>query len=174
VREWIPVPGSVKARLIQAAMARFEADGFDAAAVTDIARDAGVTTGALYHHFGSKGDLFGLIRGDLERRIRDRMEGAGAAVGGGRRGMISALLVSFDAAVRFRTVRILSEPFGRPDNDPLVAPLAGLATAPESAPDGAAAAAVALGAWRGALAAVAAGTAPDQARASLEWILGHA
>lgn len=167
MREWVPVPGSRKARLIAAAIARFEAHGFTGASVTDIARDAGATTGALYHHFGSKEGLFIVIREEMERRLRDRMQGAHAALGGGRAGLTGALLVGFDAAVRFGAARILSDPAAPPERDVLLPALRALASdAPPAAVD------VSLGALRSALTAVAAGTAHGDARQGLAWVLG--
>ena len=59
MRDWIPIPGSAKARLIEAAAHHFELAGFEAVNVTELAAKAGVTTGALYHHFGSKLGLYG-------------------------------------------------------------------------------------------------------------------
>ena len=166
MREWIPVPGSVKARLLAAALARFEAEGFEGAGVTAIARDAGATTGAIYHHFGSKQELFATLREEMERRVRDRMEGAFAAVGGGRRGLAAALDVAVDAAVRFAAVRVLSEPTASPERDallPALRELLGDAPAP--------AAPVVLGAYRAALAAIARGTTAADARRALAWLL---
>jgi len=163
----MPIPGSAKARLLAAAIARFEAEGYEAAAVTAIARDAGATTGALYHHFGSKQGIYSAIREEMERRVRDRMEGALAAVGGGRAGFVAALLVGFDAAVRFGAVRILSDPVAPRGHDALLPALATLAgDAPDTVP------AVLLGAYRAALAAVAAGTEPTAVRRGLAWALG--
>lgn len=168
MREWIPVPGGVKARLIAAALARFEAEGFDAAGVGDIARDAGVTTGALYHHFGSKPELFATLRGEMERRVRDRMEGAFAAVGGGRVGLAAALRIGVDAAVRFAAVRVLSDPAAPPERDVLLPTLRGLlGDAPGPAPE------VLLGVYRSALAAIARGATPEEARRALDWVLGE-
>lgn len=160
------MPGSLKARLLAAAIARFEAEGFERAAVTAIARDAGTTTGALYHHFGSKQGLFAAIREEMERRVRDRMEGAHAAIGGGRVGLTAALLVGFDAAVRFGAARILSDPAAPAEGDALLPALRVLAAdAPPAAAD------VLIGAFRSALAAVAAGAPPADARAGLVWAL---
>lgn len=146
VHDWVPVPGSARARILTAGMAIFERDGFDAAGVIDIAREAGVTTGSLYHHFESKLGLFQVIRREMERRIRDRMEGAFAAAGSGREGVNAAMLVGFDAAVKLRAARILGdEPAGFEERTlsgtlrELVAP------GPEHA------AQVLLGAWRSAL-----------------------
>lgn len=167
MREWIPVPGSVKARMLAAGLARFESQGFVAASVSDIARDAGATTGALYHHFGSKPELFATIREEMERRVRDRMEGAFAAVGGGRGGVVAALRIGLDAAVRFAAVRVLSDPAAPPERDALLPTLRGLlGDAPGPAPE------ILLGAYRAALAAIAGGTPPDEARAAIDWLLG--
>lgn len=166
VREWIPVPGSVKARLLTAGVARFEAEGYESAAVTSIARDAGATTGALYHHFGSKQGLFAVIREEMERRVRDRMEGAHAATGGGRTGLVAALLVGFDAAIHFGAARILSDPAAPSERDALLPALTILAEGSPSAVP-----AVLLSVYRGALAAVAAGAQPGDVRQALAWTL---
>lgn len=167
MREWIPVPGSARARLLDAAALAFERDGFEAASVTDIASMAGVTTGSLYHHFEGKLGLFQVVRQEMERRVRDRMEGAAAAAGGGWSGLVAALLVGFDAAVRFAAARILSERQVAVTDDALLAPLTSLCEgAPRAAP------AILLGAWRTALAAVADGTSVEDARAGLAWSVG--
>jgi len=44
--------------LLQAGLTVFSRKGFDAATLEDIAREAGVTRGAIYWHFGSKTELF--------------------------------------------------------------------------------------------------------------------
>lgn len=107
MNEWIPIPGTAKARLVEAALAAFGQHGFSAVAVGDLAAEAQVTTGALYHHFGSKAGLYALVRTELERRVRDRMEGA-EAVPTATLGVI--LGVGLDAARRQQAVRLLSEP----------------------------------------------------------------
>lgn len=166
VREWIPVPGSVKARLLAAAIAQFEAHGFEAASVTEIARQAKATTGAIYHHFDSKLGLFEVVREEMERRVRDRMEGAWGAVGGSWPGVAAALLVGFDAAIHFKAARILSDPAASGERDVLCQTLRTLAAgAPSLAPD------LLIGAWRAALTAVAGGSSAEQARLALKWVL---
>jgi AcrR family transcriptional regulator len=165
--EWVPVPGSAKDRLIRAAMHEFERDGFEASSVTAIAAKAGVTTGSLYHHFGSKLDLYLLVRTDVERRIADRMEGAVASVESGRSAVRAALVVGFDAAVRFDACRLLGEPTpsDRPDviQDTLAAALPA---------DVASGGAVLAAAWRAALQQVADGITPGDARRALEFVVG--
>ena len=44
--------------LVKAARPLFAARGFAGTSIEDIVRAAGVTRGALYHHFGSKTDVF--------------------------------------------------------------------------------------------------------------------
>jgi AcrR family transcriptional regulator len=166
MQDWVPVPGSARRRLLDAALAIFERDGFEAAGVVDIAATAGVTTGSLYHHFESKLGLFKVIRREMERRVRDRIEGAAAVAGGGRRGVAVALLVGFDAAVRFKAARILSDDPPEVDESTLRTTLTEL-----TAPAPGTTAPVLLGAWRSALAEAARGDAAA-ARAGLAWALG--
>jgi len=56
-------------RVRDAATLRFAAHGFDAASVDDIAADAGVTRGAVYHHYASKPGLFLAVVDDLQQQI---------------------------------------------------------------------------------------------------------
>jgi TetR/AcrR family acrAB operon transcriptional repressor len=44
--------------LLEAALTSFSQQGYAAARLEDIAEAAGVTRGAIYHHFGSKAELF--------------------------------------------------------------------------------------------------------------------
>jgi AcrR family transcriptional regulator len=61
--------GITRARLIQSAEKVFARDGFEAAKLEDIAKDAGYTRGAVYANFDSKEDLFLAL---LEREISSR------------------------------------------------------------------------------------------------------
>lgn len=72
----IPLPGTAKRRLVDAAVHLFETSGYDAVAVTELAAKAGVTTGALYHHFESKLGLYLVVRQEMETRLVERMAGA--------------------------------------------------------------------------------------------------
>jgi AcrR family transcriptional regulator len=165
MHEWIPIPGTAKARLVEAAIHQFEMAGYDAVNVADLASKAGVTTGSLYHHFGSKLELYLVVRTEMERRIVERMEGAAAAVPGPAAAR-AALLVAFDAAVRFGVCRILAEPVPIESDDPVEAMLRSLVPRRLGA-----AGAVLAAAWRAALLAVAAGTPSATARDSLEYVL---
>jgi AcrR family transcriptional regulator len=52
-------------RLLRAALARFDADGALGAKLEDIRREAGVSVGALYHHFPDKTGLAATLYGEL-------------------------------------------------------------------------------------------------------------
>lgn len=55
-------------KIMQAAEACFASQGYDAAGLAEICRQAGVSKGAFYHHFASKQDLFlALLNTWLER-----------------------------------------------------------------------------------------------------------
>ncbi|MDP9494753.1 MAG: TetR/AcrR family transcriptional regulator [Actinomycetota bacterium] len=165
MRNWIPVSTSPKGRLALAAVKEFGARPFSEVTVGELAVAAKVTTGALYHHFGSKLGLYTFVRADVEQRLLDRMEGAVAAAGdeSARSAAVKgALLVGLDFAVREGFLRILGDPPAGAEHDRL-AEMLSASTAPASPLLGR----VLAAAWRAALAAVAEGSEPDQARAAL-------
>ncbi len=63
--------GSARERLLTAALARFDADGALGATLEDIRRDAGVSVGALYHHFPDKAGLAGALYAELNADFQD-------------------------------------------------------------------------------------------------------
>jgi AcrR family transcriptional regulator len=164
VREWIPISTSPKGRLALAAVKQFGERPFDDVTVGELAAAANVTTGALYHHFGSKLGLYDFVRDDVERRLLDRMEGAIAASAHLDRSaaVMASLVIGFDFAVREGFLRILGDPPAGTEHDRL-ADLLSASTAPASPVLGR----VLAAAWRAALAAVAEGSDPQQARAAL-------
>lgn len=62
-------------RLLRAALSRFEADGMVAATLEDIRRDAGVSVGALYHHFADKTALAAALYVELTGEFQDGFAG---------------------------------------------------------------------------------------------------
>ncbi len=165
MREWVPVSTSPKGRLALAAVREFGSRAFDDVTVGELAAAAGITTGALYHHFGSKLGLYDFVRRDVEQRLLDRMEGAIAASASPSdrpAGVMAALLVGFDFAVHDGFLRILGVPPAGADHDRL-AELLSASTAAASPVLGR----VLAAAWREALVAVAEGADPQQARAAL-------
>ena len=67
--------------LIAAARPLFASPGFAGAALETIVRDAGVTRGALYHHFVDKTELFAAVFEKVEAELATRMAEAVAAAG---------------------------------------------------------------------------------------------
>ena len=65
--------------LIAAARALFANPGFADVALETIVRDAGVTRGALYHHFADKTELFAAVFERVEAEMAQRMAEAVAA-----------------------------------------------------------------------------------------------
>ena len=65
--------------LLREARRLFAAHGFAGAGIEEIARRARVTTGALYHHFGSKRELFEAVAEQVEQEL---MESAVEAAAG--------------------------------------------------------------------------------------------
>src|SRR5262245_27168072 len=61
-----------RARILAAARARFATDGIDAQ-IDDIAREAGVAVGTIYHHFGSKDALLEAIVHDRFQRMAEHI-----------------------------------------------------------------------------------------------------
>ncbi|MBV8785119.1 MAG: TetR family transcriptional regulator [Mycobacterium sp.] len=67
--------------LITAARPLFASQGFAEVALETIVRDAGVTRGALYHHFADKTELFAAVFEQVEGEMAARMGEAVAAAG---------------------------------------------------------------------------------------------
>ena len=64
---------STRESLVSAARVLFGRDGFNSTSLDDIASSAGVTKGALYHHFDSKEDLFRAVAESVKRDINTRL-----------------------------------------------------------------------------------------------------
>ena len=60
---------STRAALVAAARELFATRGYQAVPTDEIVRTAGVTRGALYHHYADKQELFRAVVEDLEREL---------------------------------------------------------------------------------------------------------
>jgi AcrR family transcriptional regulator len=69
-----------RALLIEAARASFATEGYAAASTPRIADEAGVSRGALYHHFDGKPDLFRAVVEQEQRDIATAIERAVANI----------------------------------------------------------------------------------------------
>ena len=70
---------STRRAIVRAARGRFGDVGFAATSLDDVAADAGVTKGALYHHFRSKADLFLAVYDEVEGELSAEGVEAGRA-----------------------------------------------------------------------------------------------
>jgi len=109
MKEWIPIPGSKKERLIQEALEAFKHNGYAEVNISELAKKANMTTGAIYHHFGSKASLYSFIRAEMEQRIIDRMEGAAAIFQNHSEKLQSAMLIGLAFAVKMNLCHLLHE-----------------------------------------------------------------
>lgn len=64
---------ATRAALLESARKLFAQRGYAHVATEEIVRRAGVTRGALYHHFGSKRDLFRAVFEQLEQESAERI-----------------------------------------------------------------------------------------------------
>lgn len=64
------------ARLLEVACEVFTRDGYANTATEEIVQRAGLTRGALYHHFGSKEGLFRAALEHLQRRVAQQVDSA--------------------------------------------------------------------------------------------------
>ncbi|MDO4887248.1 MAG: helix-turn-helix domain-containing protein [Actinomycetaceae bacterium] len=56
-------------RIVQSAAKLFAASGYARVSLDDVAQDAGVTRGAIYHHYRSKKGLFGAVAARLQAQV---------------------------------------------------------------------------------------------------------
>jgi AcrR family transcriptional regulator len=77
-----------RARILRAARSVFGERGFHAASIEEIADEAGLSNGAIYYNFDSKGDLFFAL---LEERLDERISHLRRTLGGGSRPVDLAL-----------------------------------------------------------------------------------
>src|SRR3954449_6335689 len=78
-------------RILGAARTRFAADGVYAATLDDVRRDAGVSVGAIYHHFADKERLAEAVWLDALERYQAGFLAALRAHDGAREAVIAAV-----------------------------------------------------------------------------------
>src|SRR4051812_28795223 len=64
---------ATKAALLRAARRLFGEQGYAATSVDEIVAAAGVTKGALYHHFGDKADLFRAVYEQVKSEVTEQV-----------------------------------------------------------------------------------------------------
>ncbi|WP_216831421.1 TetR/AcrR family transcriptional regulator [Alkalihalobacterium elongatum] len=117
MKEWIPIPGTNKDTLIKVALEEFSLYGYKGVNISKLAQKANMTTGAVYHHFGSKSKLYEVIRTDMEQRLIDRMEGAASLFDKPEEAIKAALLTGLNFAIKGNICKLISEeaPYDKKD-----------------------------------------------------------
>jgi AcrR family transcriptional regulator len=70
---------STRAKLIASARKAFGEKGYVAASMDDFSAEAGLTRGALYHHFGDKKGLFEAVVAEIDAEMAARLKTVSAA-----------------------------------------------------------------------------------------------
>jgi TetR/AcrR family acrAB operon transcriptional repressor len=83
--------------LLDAALLVFSQKGYQAARLSDIARTAGVTRGAIYHHFGSKAELYSTLMDEASAQESGAVRTAIAE--GGRLAEIMTRILTYSLAL---------------------------------------------------------------------------
>lgn len=91
---------STRAALVAAARELFAARGYQAVPADEIVRAAGVTRGALYHHYADKQQLFRAVVEDLERELTAEVATVLEEAADPVTGMATALDVFLTACLR--------------------------------------------------------------------------
>jgi AcrR family transcriptional regulator len=91
---------STRADLVAAARRLFATRGYHAVPTDEIVRTAGVTRGALYHHYTDKQDLLRAVVEELERELTAEVSAALLTAPDPMTGMADGLTVFLDACLR--------------------------------------------------------------------------
>jgi AcrR family transcriptional regulator len=67
---------ATKAKLLATARKRFVAQGFNHVPAEELVKEAGLTRGALYHHFGGKEELFLALYEQIQKEVAARIQTA--------------------------------------------------------------------------------------------------
>lgn len=92
--------------LLAAGRRLFAERGVGAVAAAELVEAAGVTRGALYHHFRDKHDLFAAVFEDIERELCDEFVARADAAGSAVEGLVAAVGWFLDACERPEVRRI--------------------------------------------------------------------
>lgn len=96
-----------RAALLAAARRLFTEKGYAACGTPELAAAAGLTRGALYHHFDDKQALFRAVVEDVEREILDAIVASADAKADPWDGLVAGCLAFLDACTRPDMRRIL-------------------------------------------------------------------
>lgn len=95
-------------RILASATVLFAARGFGAVSLDEVAQSAGVTRGAVYHHYRNKGGLFGAVAARLQADVAGAVVASAESAGADPHDQLRAGSHAFlDAITHDDTARIL-------------------------------------------------------------------
>ncbi len=98
---------ATRSALVAAARALFAERGFSAVPAEEVVARAGVTRGALYHHFADKKDLFRAVVEQLEQEVSERIAVAALAEAGPWEQQQAALEAFLDTCLEPEVQRVI-------------------------------------------------------------------
>ncbi len=100
---------ATRAALVASARRLFGGRGYAAVGTEEVVRAAGVTRGALYHHFGGKSDLLEAVYRQVEEEITARIaeEALGSGASGPLESMKAGIAMFIDACAEPEVQRIV-------------------------------------------------------------------
>jgi AcrR family transcriptional regulator len=98
---------ATRSALIGAARELFAEHGYAAVRTEDIVARAGVTRGALYHHFSDKQGLFREVVEEMEREVTERIAAAALAAPDAWEALRVGMRVFLDVSIEPETQRIV-------------------------------------------------------------------
>lgn len=98
---------ATRERLVAVARPLFAERGFEAVPAEEIVERAGLTRGALYHHFGGKAGLFDAVHEALHRDVGARIERAAARARGPWAALVAGCQAFLDACTDPEVQRVV-------------------------------------------------------------------
>jgi AcrR family transcriptional regulator len=98
--------------ILAAARALFAERGYAAVSTTEVVDQAGVSRGALYHHFGDKADLFRAVFSDLETELNETVTAQALASEDPAAAFVAGCRAWMDFAARddYRRIAVIDAP----------------------------------------------------------------
>ncbi|MGK6312688.1 TetR/AcrR family transcriptional regulator [Neorhizobium sp. DT-125] len=96
-----------KAKLIAAARQAFATQGYAEASMDDFTAGAGLTRGALYHHFGDKKGLLQAVIAEIDAEMSDRLCAISAKAENAWRGFVDESVAYIEMALEPEIQRIM-------------------------------------------------------------------
>lgn len=96
-----------RAKLINAAQKRFASIGFTATRFDDVARDLGMTSGVLYHHFQNKSELFEAVVRKCHFEISEKLVISDSAINTSTEMIVAGCMSFINLAISNQYKRIV-------------------------------------------------------------------